>query len=261
MENPTPQKLFNQNHHERDDNISFQEEGHIYTINGEVGTYISTTTFVHKQFSDFDAEKIIGFMMKSKKLEDPTYKYYGMTKEEIIESWDKKKNEASTKGTKLHYDIECYSNDQPVINDTIEYNYFLNFRKDYPHLIPYRTEWMVYYEEYKLCGSIDMVYKNILTGEYEIYDWKRSQEIVYDSSFSKGAKTKCISHFPDTNYWHYSIQLNTYKKILEEKYDIQIGKMFLLCLHPNYSNYERVEVSIHEKEMKGLFALRMKEIS
>jgi hypothetical protein len=31
-----------------------------------------------------------------------------------------------------------------------------------------------------------------------------------------------ISHIPDTNFWHYSIQLNTYKLIIERKYGYKI---------------------------------------
>jgi len=255
-----PDYLAKKNYHPRDDHISFQEEGHIYTILGESGTYVSTTTFVHHQFSDFDADAIIDGMIKKGRTEDPSNKYYGMTKPEIKELWRKNAEESSGKGTKMHYDIECFSNGEEVVNDSVEYGYFLKFREDHPHLIPFRTEWMVYYEEYKLCGSIDMIYENTLTGGYEIYDWKRSKEIEYDSNFGKTAKTKCISHFPDCNYWHYSIQLNTYKKILEEKYDLRITDMYLLCLHPNYPTYEKIQVKHHKKEMDALFEHRKREI-
>lgn len=249
------------NGHIRDKDITFEEEGHIYTIKGERGTYISTTTFVHQQFSHFNPDEVIDMMIRKGKLEDPTNKYYGKTREEIKELWKKSGEESSGKGTELHKNIEDYSNGLNVINDTTEYKYFLQFRKDYSYLIPYRTEWMVYYEEYKLCGSIDMVYYNTISKTYEIYDWKRSKEIEYDSNFGKKAKTECISHFPDTNYWHYSIQLNTYKKILEEKYDIMISAMYLLCLHPNYKTYERIEVKHLENEISDLFNLRLKEIN
>jgi hypothetical protein len=261
LQKPIPDYLSKKHFHPRDNDISFQEEGHIYTILGEKGTYISTTTFVHQQFSHFDADAIIDSMVKNGRLEDPSNKYYQMTREQIKEMWRKNGEEASGKGTQMHYDIECFSNGQEVVNDSIEYKYFLNFRNDFSHLIPYRTEWMVYYEEYKLCGSIDMIYENTLTGGLEIYDWKRSREIEYDSNFGKTAKTKCISHFPDSNYWTYTVQLNTYKKILEEKYDKKITGMYLLCLHPNYTNYERIEVRHYEKEMNNLFELRKKEIT
>ena len=88
---------------------------------------------------------------------------------------------------------------------------------------PYRTEWMVYHEELRLAGSIDMIFENE-DGSLQIYDWKRCKEISYDSYYGKAAITSCISHLPDTNFWHYSLQLNVYKNILEIKY----GKMKFL---------------------------------
>ena len=75
--------------------------------------------------------------MKSKKMQDPNYKYYGMTKQQILDSWEKNRKEAS-EATKTHYNIECYYNDMDVDDDSIEYIYFKNFRRDNTNLKPYR---------------------------------------------------------------------------------------------------------------------------
>ena len=45
--------------------------------------------------------------------------------------------------TKMHYDIECFYNGINVQNDSSEYKYFMQFY-DFSHLMPYRTEWMVW---------------------------------------------------------------------------------------------------------------------
>jgi len=37
---------------------------------------------------------------------------------------------------------------------------FLEFVKNTPTLKPYRTEWIIYHEDLKLAGSIDMIYEN-----------------------------------------------------------------------------------------------------
>lgn len=256
-----PDYLAQKNFHPRDANISFEEGPHIYTVMGERGTYTSVTTWNHKHFPHFDSDAIIDKMMSSSKMRDPEYKYYGMTKEQILAQWNKKRDTSAQSGTNMHYDIECYYNNIPVENDSIEFQYFKNFKEDYPELIPYRTEWMVYYEELKLSGSIDMVFENP-DGTIQIYDWKRVQEIVYDTDYKKFALTPCISHLPDTNFWHYSLQLNTYKKILEEKYDKKVTGLYLICLHPENvnKNYERIELPILEKEMNDLFELRRKDV-
>ena len=57
--------LQKKNPHERDTHITFDEEPHIYTIDGD-SNYMSVTTWNHKHFEQFDADKIIGRMMKSK---------------------------------------------------------------------------------------------------------------------------------------------------------------------------------------------------
>jgi hypothetical protein len=50
--------------------------------------------------------------------------------------------------------------------------------QDFPDLIPYRSEWMVFWEEMKISGSIDMIFENP-DGTILIYDWKRCREIAY----------------------------------------------------------------------------------
>jgi ATP-dependent exoDNAse (exonuclease V) beta subunit len=255
-----PSKLAIENHHPRDDFIEFFEEDHRYTVHGE-GGYTSVTTWNHSHFSHFDAEKIIKNILKSAKMKDPTYKYYGMTKESILQSWDTNRDTAAQAGTNMHYDIECYYNGIDNHNESIEFQYFKNFLRDFADLKPYRTEWCVYYEEYKLSGSIDMVFENP-DGTLLIYDWKRVKEISYESSFNKYATTPCIQHMPDTNFWHYSLQLNVYKKILEDKYDKKVVGMYLVCLHPDNldKSYERLEVPVLENDINNLFEFRKKQL-
>jgi ATP-dependent exoDNAse (exonuclease V) beta subunit len=255
-----PTFLAEKNPHPRDQFIEFDEGPHIYTVHGE-GGYTSVTTFIHQQFSHFDADKVIDSMERNGKLNDPNNKYYGMTKDQIKQQWEANRDSAAGSGTKMHYDIECYYNNMEVNNDSIEFQYFKRFVADHPELKPYRTEWTVYYEEYKLSGSIDMVFEKP-DGNLVIYDWKRCREIKYDDNYGKYAVPKCINHLPDTNYWHYAIQLNTYKTILEHKYDKKITGLFLVCIHPENTtkNYEKIEVPVLDKEIGDLFAYRKSQL-
>jgi ATP-dependent exoDNAse (exonuclease V) beta subunit len=124
---------------------------------------------------------------------------------------------------------------------------------------------VVYDEELKLAGSIDMIFENP-DGTLQIYDWKRVKEIKYDHDTHFGnenyGKIDCIRHLPDTNYWHYSLQLNTYKKIIETKYDKKVTDLYLVCLHPDnpINTYDRIKINILEKEMDALFELRRENI-
>ena len=245
------------NSHERDARIQFDEVPHIYYVDGKPMD-ISVTGWVHRHFPHFDADKIIDKMMKSRKWR-PGHKYYGMSPEQIKKQWNDNGKAASAAGTKLHYDIECFYNNMDVVNDSKEYSQFLKFHESIgSHLKPYRTEWTVFDEDLKISGSIDMIFEDA-NGDLLIYDWKRSKGIKKTNMF-ESAHTPCISHFPNSNFWHYSLQLNTYKTILERKYGKKVSGMFLISLHPIQDTWLRFKVPALTGEMDDLLQLRLGEI-
>ncbi len=280
--------LMERNGHDRDKNISFEEEGHKYTIHSDLESeYTSVTTWNHQFFPKFDADLIIDKMMKGKNW-NPKNKYWGMTKEEIKKMWSDNASAVSGAGTEMHYEIECFMNHPDLESYTHkdlleeyykeaetceqlvearkspEWNYFIKYLEENPDLKPYRTEWTVYDEDMKLSGSIDMVYENP-DGTLMIYDWKRSKEISRINKFDQYAEIYSISHLPDSNFWHYSLQLNTYKVILEKKYGKKVTNLRLVRLHPNCletneDTYELIDVPILQKEMRDLFSLRETEV-
>lgn len=257
-EKKAPDYLENLHKHPRDSHISFDEGPHIYTIDGD-SDYKSVTTWNHSHFPHFNADKIIDNMMKSKNWCEN--KYYPMTKNQIKSLWRKNGKEASEAGTKMHYDIECFYNNISVTNESTEYKYFMNFYKEFSHLKPYRTEWMVWDKALKLAGSIDMTFiddnDNIL-----IFDWKRCKEIKKTNKWET-ATTDCIDFMPNSNFWHYSLQLNTYKAILEKNYDVNVADMYLVCLHPDNKNnsYQLFRVPNLQTEIQDLFKLRIEELN
>ena len=245
--------LAEKNAHIRDKDISFEEGPHIYTINGD-SEYISVTTFVKSHFSKFDPEKALDMVFKSKNREK---KYGNATRDEIKNQWKKNGEDASAKGTYLHECIEYYYNGCLINNTSIEYKHFLDFAKKYEHLKPYRTEWMIYDTQLRFAGSIDMIFENE-DGTLSIYDWKRIKELNKSNNWNQWALTPEIEHIPDSNFWHYSLQLNMYKAILEKNYNKTIKDMYLVCLHPNNENFQRVKVANLEKEIQSLLNLRIK---
>jgi hypothetical protein len=142
-----------------------------------------------------------------------------------------------------------------------EWSYFINFIKDFPNLVPFRTEWTVYYEEIQIAGSIDMVYQNV-DGTLSIYDWKRSKNITKYNYFNKFSNYHVTSHLPDTNYWHYALQLNIYKHILQDKYGYSIKDLFLVQLHPDImkKNYELIQLPDLSDIVSSLFQERKMEL-
>jgi hypothetical protein len=263
--------------HPRDRNIKFFERGHRYEITTDPGKkYTSVTTLVHAQFPKFDADAVIAKIMKSKSWA-PGHKYWGLTPEEIKAQWTSSGSAAASSGTNLHEQIETFMNDnrfkfeythKELVQEYdflqkydhqdkgTEWNHFIQFVRDHHYLKPYRTEWLIYHEDAKIAGSIDMVYENP-NGTLEIYDWKRCKDITAVNGWNETATNPLINHLPATNFWQYSLQLNTYRKILEEKYGKTVTKLCLVRIHPDSPNYELLEVPFLDKEVGDLFAERM----
>lgn len=239
--------------HPRDKRIVFDEGPHVYYIDGD-DSFTSCTTWNHSHFPHFNADKIIKNMMRSKKW--PNSKYFGMTPDAIKALWSENGRLASEAGTKMHYDIECYYNNMEVENTSVEYLYFKKFREDF-NLKPYRTEWMVWDKELKIAGSIDMLFedehKNLL-----IYDWKRCRQIKMANKW-QSSTNPIFDDLPDTNFWHYSLQLNIYKYLLEKNYGKKVQGLFLVFLHPENknSNYIRLEVPDMQDRIKRFAKQRL----
>ena len=87
-----------------------------------------------------------------------------------------------------------------------------------------------YYEDFKIAGSIDMIFINE-DGTLSIYDWKRCKNIEKFNNFGKKCLVQHLKHISDTNYWHYTFQLNIYKFILESKYGFTVKDLHLVVIH------------------------------
>ena len=219
--------------------------------------------------------------MKGKNWKDG-HKYWGLTADEIKAKWSENGNSVAGAGTELHYEIECFNNDKrfqfsysnkelyeiymmdfkdKIDVMPIEWGYFLNFVRDNPSLIPYRTEWTIYDEDIKIAGSIDMVYENP-DGTLSIYDWKRAKNITRINNFNKFAISRDICHLPDSNFWHYALQLNTYKVILEQKYGKKVKDLYLVRLHPDAEekNYELIKLPDLSKDVIDLLKERKRTL-
>ena len=287
----SPTWLATKNPHPRDTHIHFDEGPHTYTIQGINGVtadtkFTSVTTSVHQHFEHFNAKEVIAAMMRNqKKWNDPiaNAKYYGKTAEEIEEMWAAAGRDAAAKGTEMHYKIECFYNTPapapnaaaPNAPATTEFTYFLKFNDEYKSILkPYRTEWTVFHEEARIAGSIDMVYEVIEpsadadtttdttdTTPLAIYDWKRCREITKTNRANKFATHPAIEHLPDTNYWHYALQLNIYKYILQSKYGKTISDLYLIVLHPEAQNYQRIKLPDLQTEVSALFEERIQQFA
>jgi len=266
--------------HPRDERIQFEEETHTYTIDGARAGWTSCTGFLHNFFGHFDADAVIAKMMSSSKWYES--KYYGMTAEEIKKQWSDKGKASSEAGTRMHLDIEHFYNALPAVWEHegagkrsvdidagivamreaddwtaaggAEWEYFKDYQRAYgSRFEPFRTEWLVFDEEHKVAGSIDMVYMKS-DGTLAIYDWKRIEEVKTENRFQSGLGP--VAHLPDTNYWHYSLQLNVYRYIIQKHYGYTVSELALVVLHPNNRSWRVVRLNMLDDEVAGMMAAR-----
>jgi hypothetical protein len=266
------QHLSSINTHPRDEHIKFVEKTHKYYVNGSCEGNISCTGFVHEFFGHFNPKEIIAKMRRNP-VKWAASKYFGKTDEEIIGEWNANGKAASEAGTAMHLAIEQFLHGAPEqiapeIKETPEWRYFIKFWEDCGHdLEPYRSEWEVFTDDLvpfkgerkiKLCGSIDMIFRRKSDGKFVIYDWKRSKEIKAENPFGSGLAP--MDHLPDTNYWHYTLQLNVYKWILEKYYGLEVADLYLVILHPDNPSYRRMRLNILEDEVEDMIECRRRAV-
>lgn len=151
------------------------------------------------------------------------------------------------------------------------------FWKRHSYLEPYRSEWVIWDEDYKIAGTIDAIFKDTRDGTYWIYDWKRvSAGLELDLETTRyGYRPKDdewlqeikpwvkkmappVNELYDTKYWHYALQLNLYKTLLEKNYGIVISGMVLVQFHPTLRTY-RCHPVVHLPEQIGKLLERRRE--
>lgn len=140
-----------------------------------------------------------------------------------------------------------YANEATIVQQyTPEFQLFLRFWVDFqrsnPNVELYRTEWIIYDN---IAGSIDCVLRTP-EGKLIILDWKRSKEIKTENKWERG--TVPFQNFPHCNFYHYTLQLNMYRHMLETRYGQEVIYMMLVILHPQqtsplYFPIDRVELN------------------
>ena len=235
----------------RESRIKFDEVTHTYTVDG-VKVPISVTGLIHQFSHDFDPFAAIE-SMKVKDWETKQLKFIKddgevMTDEEIAASWSRNGEVQRSRGQLLHFHCEQFLNgcsiEQPW---SPEFEQFVALHNEIisTHFQAFRTEVSVFHCGLKLAGQIDCLCKDS-DGRLVILDWKRSRRIVMES---RRQMQPPLHHLPDCNYFHYALQLNIYRWILESEYGYRVSSMFLGIFHPLSECYKCIEVPRLDAEM------------
>lgn len=264
--------LASKNTHSLDRTIILCDGTHRYYVqwSGPGSTFTSTDTtsvsgLVHGFFPHFDPDAVLVKIRKSRGYGEG-HRYYGRTDEEIKQEWADNGAVASAQGTKFHALVEYFYNgfDVAPFAHFKVVRQFLRFHAAHvlaAGLVPFRTEMRLRScNELRLTGTIDALFvasdhpePSGTQGELRLHmkDWKFSKEIKRDNPYERGERA--CAELPNCNFYHYALQQNLYKWLLETYYTdfpfrghtyarVRVVSMQLVVGHDSRDEYELVDV-------------------
>jgi hypothetical protein len=216
--------------------LVFHPDNHLYESidKSEKIDWISVTTLVSYFKQPFDSKKVAEKVSKNKKS-----KWYGMTPEQIITTWNNESKRATDLGTWYHNQREADLLECETLNrHGVDLGVFApnvdekgvktaSSQKLDDGIYP---EHLVYLKTAGICGQSDLV--EIANGCVHILDYKTNKEIKTSSFVNwEGLSQKMgdpISHLDDCNYFHYALQLSIYMyMIIKHNPKLKPGSLIL----------------------------------
>lgn len=240
----------------QDNKVFFIEEGHKYyheddIVGNEIVPFTSSKykfrspTGILGEFKEhFDTVKQAKAYVKKHGLE--------ITWKELAEEWAEKGRVASEEGTLLHGYAESLWNawgmDKP---ESIKAEYVHDMFRDVSDFgVLEKTELLVYSLVLKLAGQVDLLLTNKDNSKYFLFDYKFIKKPLDKKSFYnwKTRKYKMMSgpfkKLHDSNFYHYSIQMELYRYLMGTRGKKVHGKYLLVFTPEKYEMVEGYEIKI-----------------
>ena len=208
----------------RSDEIVFKADGHKYFLKDDPefkfkhsGSKIGYTVFGNT----FDAPLIANKLC----LGNP--KYQGWISQDLQDHW----KHAAIMGTVVHQEIENYLLEGGSL---IEYKArvlkpFLDDLISNPNLELY-PELVIFNKEKSFSGMVDLLTRDTVTGEINMYDWKTNKKMDMAPFRASDAVNWKGTVIPNCKYDQYSLQLSSYRYILEENFGVKINDPIIVHL-------------------------------
>lgn len=252
--------------------LIFYEEPHEYYLDGVKYMCVSDVTHKYKPVS---SEDMVNNILSSKRWsEDPTYKYYKLPKDKILEQWTDKSRKACEFGTEVHafgesmfyfmteqYDKilpECsnkFIDGVPVPSNSHE-EAVVKFWNDIPeNMVPVLAETKVFNRHgTPYAGTFDILfyyveYPGSKNNGLVIYDYKSNEDLF--KNFKGQTLLWPFNDLLDMNESYYRLQLGCYQIPLENL-GYNVAGRRLIWLKPD-GTYEKIKVpEISERIRRAL---------
>jgi len=244
--------------------VRYFDEPHKYYLDGQ--ELLSVTTLLHRYQEEFNEK----YWSEIKATE------YSITPKEVLRAWKFINKKGTIKGSAIHdyaemlflnkvfkYPIHTILDEfgfDPVIEE-------YNITKKHVHrfyddvrgkLIPVRTEMILYDRESLIGGMLDILFFNIKTGEFQIWDHKTNKELTLKTERRLKDELYILD---DSDLTIYSLQLGMYKHIIEKNTGIKLGKSYIVWYSHNNSNYEIIETKDYSYLINIIMNKRIKELA
>lgn len=218
----------------RNNHIGYTDDDHRYFNTKTNEDYISVTTLIGRYKVPFNEKywslwKALEAVIGKRKLKELlcTEDIYSIpeqyskakkakiyaTQKKLKAAWRDKRIKAARKGTKYHneQEIKWKGKSNHKINDTIYKRGTTNLLAEHKNGI--FAELLVYNDEYKIAGQIDLAIKK--GNKIKLIDYKTNEKLKAKNKFQ--SMKPPVTHLDDCNLIHYQLQLNLYKWILEQQ--------------------------------------------
>jgi len=239
----------------REDRITFDEATHTYKVDNQTVPR-SVTGFLHEYASEFDPKSAVTAMKNGRDWEAKKAALASMgvgAEEDILRMWARSGEVARARGHLLHWQAEQMCNGLEI--EEPHSPEFKQARIAYQVLLldrgysPYRAESNLFHCGLVLAGQPDLLMTD-QRGEIVIVDWKRSKSMKFENAH--GSLKYPLEHIPDSNFWLYSLQLNTYRLMLETEYGMPVSDMILAVCHPEIDGPRLIACPRMDEEMRRI---------
>jgi len=191
-------------------------------------------------------------LLTNMKPENKKRSYGEMDDETILKQWEDNKNLACKLGTLMHDSIEQFllTKEKPL-ETTDDFDRFIEYFWEPLVTSPQSGDGLTFYAaEQRLTYKFSDMFVNP-KGGYVLCDWKRSKGIRPGDTFPPLNKKAPSTQFKwhDNAWFHYSLQLNIYKRMWENAYpEKKVVQLLLVCMHANHPGDRVMEVPVMKNE-------------
>jgi len=211
--------------------LKFTAETHKYeTVNDPSKVWVSATGILKAFTEPFDAPAIAEKCSKNKKS-----KWYGLTKDEILEKWNQESKRATDLGSWYHDQrendllacdtVQRNGMDIPIFQPVLDGD--AKLAPDQKLVSGIYPEHFVYLKSALICGQADRV--EVVGDTVNVYDYKTNKKMREAYTNWEGVTKKMLgplSHIEDSDLMHYALQMSIYMYIiLKHNHNLKPGKL------------------------------------